>query len=89
MTDSIEFQASAEQLYSVFVDPGRVTAWSRSTPKIFEPKVGGDFSLFGGNVEGKFKVLEKDAKIVQSWRLGGWPKGELSFPEIWAIAMVT
>jgi activator of HSP90 ATPase len=89
LTDSIEFQTSAEQLYSVFVDPGRVTAWSRSTPKVFEPKVGGAFSLFGGNVEGEFKVLEKDAKIVQSWRLGGWPKGELSFPRILAIAVVT
>ncbi|KAH0612295.1 uncharacterized protein H6S33_010347 [Morchella sextelata] len=78
LTDSIEFQTSAEQLYSVFVDPGRVTAWSRSTPKVFEPKVGGAFSLFGGNVEGEFKVLEKDAKIVQSWRLGGWTKGHYS-----------
>lgn len=76
LTDGIEFQTSAEQLYSVFVDPQRVAAFTRSPPQSFEPKEGGKFSLFGGNVEGVFKVLEQNKKIVQSWRLGGWPKGK-------------
>ncbi|KAL0633734.1 Co-chaperone [Maublancomyces gigas] len=78
LTDGIEFQTSAEQLYSVFVDPQRVAAFTRSPPQNFDPSEGGRFSLFGGNVEGVFKVLEKNKKIVQSWRLGGWPKGHYS-----------
>lgn len=60
----------------MFVDPQRVAAFTRSPPQNFEPKEGGKFSLFGGNVEGVFKVLEQNEKIVQSWRLGGWPKGK-------------
>lgn len=78
LTDNIEFQASAENLYSVFVDPQRVAAFTRSPPQNFEPKEGGKYSLFGGNVDGVFKVLEANKKIVQSWRLGGWPKGHYS-----------
>lgn len=27
-------------------------------------------------MDGVFKVLEQNEKIVQSWRLGGWPKGK-------------
>ncbi|KAL7268986.1 Co-chaperone [Rhizina undulata] len=78
VTDSYEFQTSADQLYQTFVDPQRVAAFTRTLPAVFEPKEGGKFSLFGGNVEGEFKVLEKDKKIVQAWRLGNWPSGHYS-----------
>jgi activator of HSP90 ATPase len=78
LTDTFEFCTSAEQLYLTFVDPQRVMAFTRTPPQPFEPKEGGKFSLFGGNVEGVFKVLEKEKKIVQDWRLADWPKGHFS-----------
>lgn len=79
MKDNVEFQTSADSLYRAFVDPKMVTAFTREAPKVFEPKVGGKFSLFGGNVDGAFKILEQNKKIVQDWRLATWPKGE--FPK--------
>ncbi|KAF8244228.1 hypothetical protein K440DRAFT_610494 [Wilcoxina mikolae CBS 423.85] len=78
LNETYEFNTSAEQLYLTFVDPQRVTAFTRAPPGQFEPKEGGKFSLFGGNVEGAFKVLETNKKIVQDWRLGDWPKGHFS-----------
>lgn len=75
LTETYEFNTSAEQLYLTFVEPQRVAAFTRASPREFEPKEGGKFVLFGGNVEGAFKSLEQNKKIVQSWRLAEWPKG--------------
>jgi len=77
VSETYEFNTSADQLYQTFVDPQRVAAFTRTPPREFEPKEGGKFNLFGGNVEGTFKTLEQDKKIIQEWRLGSWPKGEL------------
>ncbi|PWW72035.1 hypothetical protein C7212DRAFT_348926 [Tuber magnatum] len=78
LKDDIEFQTSADQLYQTFVDPQRVAAFTRAQPSEFEPREGGKFSLFGRNVEGQFKQLDQDKKIVQTWRLADWPKGHYS-----------
>ena len=75
LSESYEFNTSADQLYTTFVDPQRVAAFTRGHPREFSPTEGGKFSLFGGNVEGSFKVLEKEKKIVQNWRLSDWPAG--------------
>ncbi|KAF8425912.1 activator of Hsp90 ATPase [Tirmania nivea] len=78
LSDTAEFQTTAEELYTTFVDPQRVAAFTRAVPQVFEPNVGGKFKLFGGNVEGEFSELEKPKKAVMKWRLGGWPAGHFS-----------
>ena len=75
ISDTAEFQTTDEELYTTFVDPQRVAAFTRAPPQVFEPSVGGKFELFGGNVEGEFLGLEKPKKVVMKWRLGGWPVG--------------
>jgi activator of HSP90 ATPase len=77
LNETYEFNTSADQLYQCFVDPQRVAAFTRGAPSVFEPKEGGKFVLFDGNVEGTFKVLEPNKKIVQDWRLKAWPEGTL------------
>lgn len=79
VTDNEEFRTTAEEAYSVFVDPGRIAAFTRSPPKLFEgAHKGGKFELFGGNVSGEYLELEPGKKIVQSWRLAQWPAGHYS-----------
>lgn len=78
LKESYEFQTSADQLYTTFTDGQRVAAFTRAPPQVFEPKEGGAFKLFGGNVEGTFVTLEKDKRIVQKWRLSNWPAGHFS-----------
>jgi len=75
LSDTAEFQTTAEELYTTFVDPQRVAAFTRVPPELLEPRVGGKFKLFGNNVEGEFLELEKSKSIVMKWRFGGWPAG--------------
>lgn len=73
ISETYEFQTLAKELYITFLDQNRVAAWSRAAPNL-DPKVGGKFSLFNGNIDGEFLELEENAKIVQTWRLQAWPK---------------
>ncbi|TGZ78723.1 hypothetical protein EX30DRAFT_342944 [Ascodesmis nigricans] len=75
---AFEFRAAASDLYQIFVDPEKTKMFTRDVPSPFEPKEGGKFRLFNGNVEGVFKKLEEGKKIVQDWRLASWPQGHYS-----------
>jgi len=76
VTEDIEFTATAKDLFDVFVQPDKLAVWTRSKPQI-DPKVGGKFVLFSGNVKGEFLVLEEGKKIEQTWRLPQWPEGTI------------
>ncbi|KAI9829448.1 MAG: hypothetical protein M1826_005630 [Phylliscum demangeonii] len=83
VTDTEEFRTTAEELYQTFTDADRITAFTRSAPKVFEgAKKGGKFELFGGNVAGEFIDLRQPTLIVQRWRLNQWPAGHFSTLEI-------
>ncbi|OLN85099.1 hypothetical protein CCHL11_06260 [Colletotrichum chlorophyti] len=79
LNDTAEFRTTAEEAYQTFVDPGRIAAFTRAPPKVFEgAKKGGKFQLFDGNVTGEYLELDAPKKIVQSWRLKQWPEGHFS-----------
>ncbi|KAM0286773.1 hypothetical protein ACHAQH_000793 [Verticillium albo-atrum] len=79
LNETTEFRTSADQLYETFTDPGRIAAFTRAPPKVFEgAKAGGKFELFDGNVSGEYLELNSPMKIVQSWRLKQWPAGHFS-----------
>lgn len=46
-------------------------------PVRLEPKKGGKFELFGGNIHGEFVELSPE-KIVQKWRSKQWDEGHFS-----------
>ena len=52
-------------------------AFTNGSGKI-DPKVGGTFEMFGGNVRGRILTVEEDRKIVQLWRFKHWPEGHYS-----------
>lgn len=70
-----EFNTTAEQLYITLLDPSRVAMWTRSAPIGIEPKVGSEFKLFGGGVEGKILRLVENKEIEMFWRLSSWKAG--------------
>lgn len=79
VTDNVELRTTADEAYQTFVDPARITAFTRSPPKKFEgAHKGGKFELFGGNVSGEYLELEPGKKLVQSWRLAQWPADHFS-----------
>jgi activator of HSP90 ATPase len=73
ITDTVELQTSADQVYETLLDPGRVAAWTRARPDVFK-NVGSHFSLFDGNITGTMLELVPNKKIVQTWRLKTWPE---------------
>ncbi|EGE00272.1 Aha1 domain-containing protein [Trichophyton tonsurans CBS 112818] len=80
---SDEFRTTAEQLYTTFTNPDRLAAFTRGSPRRFDgAKVGGQFSIFDGNVDGEYVKLEEPSLIVQKWRLAQWPAGHYSTQEI-------
>lgn len=40
------------------------------------------FTLFGGNIEGKFTEISPNKKIAQTWRYKQWPAGHFSEVEL-------
>ncbi|OJJ49452.1 hypothetical protein ASPZODRAFT_129922 [Penicilliopsis zonata CBS 506.65] len=80
---SDEFRTTAEELYTTFIDPQRIAAFTRAPPRQFDgAHVGGKFSIFDGNVTGEYEKLEAPTRIVQKWRLAQWPAGHYSTLEV-------
>jgi activator of HSP90 ATPase len=73
------FQASADDLFSLFTDEKRIPAWSRA-PAQSTPQPGAGYSLFGGGVKGQYVSLTPAKEIVQTWELRSptWPAGHFA-----------
>ena len=69
------FQAA--DLFAAICTEDKVRAYTQSECKI-DPKVGGEFSLFSGNVTGVFQELEPGKRIKQAWRFKHWPASHFS-----------
>lgn len=72
-----KFQCQASQLYDALTSAHLVTMFTRAFAKVDAVR-GGDFSLFGGNITGKFQQLIPNKKIIQIWRYKQWPVGHFS-----------
>ncbi|KIY70395.1 hypothetical protein CYLTODRAFT_419751 [Cylindrobasidium torrendii FP15055 ss-10] len=68
------FAASADDLFTLLTDQGRISLWTRA-PAQSSPQPGGEYVLFGGGVKGKYISLEPGKQIVQTWALSSptWP----------------
>ena len=79
VSSTAEFRTSAAELFTTFTDPGRIAAFTRSPPTVWEgAKEGGKFALFGGGVSGEYLSLKEPTQIKQKWRLEHWPQGHFS-----------
>ncbi|KAJ8948245.1 hypothetical protein NQ318_013233 [Aromia moschata] len=72
-----KFQCTAQEFYDALTRTEMVMAFTRGDVKL-EPVKGGQFQLFGGNIEGKFEELVPGKKIVKQWRYKQWPNGHYS-----------
>jgi len=74
VTASANFQASAQDLFSLLTDQTRIPSWTRA-PAVSIAQPNSEYSLFGGGVQGKYTSLEPAKKIEQTWTLKSptWP----------------
>jgi activator of HSP90 ATPase len=74
---TVTFKAGAHAIYEALMDSKKHAQFTGGAATISR-KVGGEFSISDGDIEGKNLELEPDRKIVQSWRYSDWEKGVYS-----------
>jgi len=74
---SVTFEASAHEVYEALMDSKRHSLFTGSEVQLSR-KVGAEFSVYGGDIQGVNLELVPDKKIVQSWRYSDWPEGHYS-----------
>ena len=66
------FYARSQDIYECFTQAGKIQAFTQSPAKA-QPQVGGNFSMFGGSVQGSYKELTPFTRLRLDWRFGNWP----------------
>jgi activator of HSP90 ATPase len=69
-----EFHASPQRIYEVLLDSKQFAACT-GMPAEIDPKEGGGFSMFGGQIVGRNIELVPHQRIVQAWRPAHWDPG--------------
>ena len=79
LDQEVIIKTSPHELYEAFMDSKMHSKFTESKAKVSRD-VGGNFSIFEGEINGKNVELIQDKKIVQTWRGEdeNWPKGYYS-----------
>jgi activator of HSP90 ATPase len=78
--EDIELKSSPQRIYEVLLDAKQFAAFS-GMPAEIDPKAGGAFSMFGGQIVGRTVELVPAQRIVQAWRPSHWDPGIYSIVE--------
>lgn len=70
----VSFATSADNLYSAFTDAKVHAAFTGGKSEIADAE-GGAFSLHDGQIVGRQIELVPGKRVVQAWRVAGWPEG--------------
>ncbi|WP_266170911.1 SRPBCC domain-containing protein [Dyella subtropica] len=73
----IDFKPGSQRIYEALLDAKQFAAFS-GLPAEIDPKPGGAFSLFGGQIVGRHIELIANQRIVQAWRPTHWDAGVYS-----------
>src|SRR5580658_6555317 len=70
----VDYKTTPDRIYHALLDAKQFKAFS-GLPAEIDPKVGGWFKLFDGQIEGRNAELIRNQRIVQAWRPSAWPGG--------------
>jgi activator of HSP90 ATPase len=72
-----DFKVSPQRIYEALLDSKQFAAFT-GVPAEIDPKAGGAFTLFGGQILGRNVELITRQRIVQAWRPASWAPGVYS-----------
>jgi activator of HSP90 ATPase len=78
ITQSVEFVASAQDLFACLTEPARLAAWTRGPVVAPTAGPGSPFALFNGNITGTLVESVPGRKLVYTWRKRNWTPGHHS-----------
>jgi activator of HSP90 ATPase len=81
----VDYKTKPERIYQALLDAKQFSAFS-GLPAEIEPRPGGTFKLFAGQIEGRNVELVANQRIVQAWRPAWWPAGEYSLARFELVA---
>jgi uncharacterized protein YndB with AHSA1/START domain len=73
----ITLKAKPDRVFAALTDAeqfGKVSG----APAEISPKAGASFSIFGGMIHGRNIEVVPGGRLVQAWRVKGWPEGVYS-----------
>ena len=77
LRQSVTFITGPHEVYEAIMDSRKHSEFTGSQVSMSR-KVGGKFSVYGGDIEGVNLEVIPDKKIIQSWRYSDWPEGYYS-----------
>jgi len=78
--EEIDLKTDPQHIYEVLLDAKQFKAFT-GAPAEIDPKEGGAFSMFGGQIVGRNVELVPNQRIVQAWRPTHWDPGIYSIVE--------
>jgi activator of HSP90 ATPase len=78
--EEIDLKSDPQHIYGVLLDAKQFKAFT-GAPAEIDPKPGGAFSMFGGQIVGRNVELVPNQRIVQAWRPTHWDPGVYSIVE--------
>ena len=78
--EDIEIKSDPQRICEVLLDAKQFAGFT-GQPTEIDPKPGGAFSLFGGQIVGRNIELVPNQRIVQAWRPAHWDPGIYSIAE--------
>ncbi len=72
--EEIDLNASPQRIYEAILDSKQFTTFT-GLPAEIDPKPGGAFSMFQGQIVGRTVELIPNQRIVQAWRPTHWDPG--------------
>jgi activator of HSP90 ATPase len=78
--EDIEIKSGPQRIYDVLLDAKQFATFT-GQPAEIDPKPGGAFSLFAGQIVGRNVELVANQRIVQAWRPAHWVPGIYSIAE--------
>lgn len=71
LNKTYEIKAAPEEMWQALTDPGFIEEWS-GAPAVMDENAGTEFQLFGGDIHGFNREMERNEQIVQDWYAGDW-----------------
>lgn len=74
------FKCTGMELFNALTQPEMIQVFTQNPVKMDagDAKAGTEFTLLGGNIQGKYSEVTAYTKISQKWRLKSWPSGHFS-----------
>ena len=73
-----EFFCSADDLFRCLTHPDFIARWTGASSIMNISKIGSEFALFGGNIQGQLKAVEAPSFLKMKWRTSDWPSEHFS-----------